>query len=87
MHNTERLHLPIIQCLANDNSPMFIDPYNTGTVLHGHCCLLYCTGCVVARSAGTVMYSTAVYYTVYGLRSNSIRDAGTVQRRVQHGTV
>ena len=40
MHNTERLHLSIIQRLANDNSPMFIDPYNTGTALHGHCGLL-----------------------------------------------
>ena len=40
MHNTERLHLPIIQCLANDNSPVFIDPYNAGTALHGHCGLL-----------------------------------------------
>ena len=40
MHNAERLHLPIIQCLANDNSPMFIDPYNAGTALHGHCGLL-----------------------------------------------
>jgi hypothetical protein len=42
MHNTERLHLPIIQRLANDNNPVFIviDPYNAGTALHGHCGLL-----------------------------------------------
>ena len=32
MHDTERLHLPIIQRLANDNSPMFIDPYDTGPI-------------------------------------------------------
>ena len=56
MHNTERLHLPIIQRLANDNSPIFIDPYNTGTVLHGHCGLLSTVQCcVVVRSPGTAL--------------------------------
>jgi hypothetical protein len=40
MHNTERLHLPIMQRLANENSPMFIDPYNADTAFHGHCGLL-----------------------------------------------
>ena len=76
MHNTERLHLPIIQCLANDNSPMFIGPYNTGTVLHGHCGLLstvlywlYCgTQCGYCTAQCTALQSTVYGLTLYGMR-------------------
>jgi hypothetical protein len=67
MHDAERLHLPIIQCLANDNSPMFIGPYNTGAVLHGHCGLLSTALTVLwhAVRVTVLLYSTAT--AVYGL--------------------
>ena len=63
MHNTERLHLPIIQCLANDKSPMFIDPYNTGKVLYGHCGLLSTVLTVLWHTA-RVLYSTVQHYSL-----------------------
>ena len=70
MHNTERLHLPFVLCLANDNSPMFIDPYNTGTVLYGHCGLLSTVLTVLWHTA-RVLYCKALQSTVYGIiRSN-----------------
>jgi hypothetical protein len=59
MHNAERLHLPFIQCLANGNSPMFIDPYNTGKMLHGHCGLLS-TVLTVFWHAVRVLHCTAL---------------------------
>ena len=78
MHNTERLHVPIIQCLANDNSPMFIDPYNTGTVLHGHCGLLS-TVLTVLWYTVRVLYCKALQSTVRPtVRYNIMRDAGAV---------
>jgi hypothetical protein len=51
---------------------------------------VYCTGYVVARSAGTALYSTLQSInTVNGLTLCVVRDAGinTAQRRVQCGTV
>ena len=76
MHDAERLHLPIIQCLGNDNSPMFIGPYNTGTVLHGHCGLLstvlywlHCgTQCGYCTLCCTALQSTVYGLTLYGMR-------------------
>jgi hypothetical protein len=78
MHNTERLDLPIIRRLANDNSPMFIDPYNTGTVLYGHCGLLS-TVLTVLWYTVRVLYCTALQSTVRPtVRYNIMRDAGAV---------
>ena len=69
MHNTERLHLPIVQCLSNDNSPMFIDPYNAGPIYIARTLrsAVYCT--TVLWHAVRVLYCIIQYYS---LQSNII---------------
>jgi hypothetical protein len=63
MHNTERLHLPVIHCLSNDNSPMFIDPYNTGPIYIARTLrsAVYCT--TVLWHAVRVLYCIILYST------------------------
>ena len=79
MHNTERLHLPIIQCLSNDNSPMFIDPYNTGPIYIARTLrsAVYCA--TVLWHAVRVLYCITQYFS---LQSNIIiyyTECGAVQ--------